>query len=86
MFWALGFVALSSVGGALLGLLLGATLALLIPDYYRGVFTNGDAASFNPLAVGAGLGTTQGLAGGAAVGVGICAIYFWYRARVAMRR
>jgi hypothetical protein len=64
---------LATVGGTavccgLIGTVLGAGMALLIPDYYRAVFGAVDDPSFEPLAVGLGLGLTQGTIGGLVVG------------------
>ena len=46
-------------GGAL-----GYALAVLSPAYYRGVFQAGRAPGFDPVAVGLGLGISQGLIAG----------------------
>src|SRR5579875_3393148 len=55
---------LFSVAGGLAGYALG----VLTPAYFRGVFSGGDDPRFDPVQVGLGLGTTQGLLCGVAVG------------------
>lgn len=52
------------IAGALLGYALGA----FAPAYYRGVFRGGNDPRFIPVQVGLGLGATQGLGCGIAVG------------------
>jgi hypothetical protein len=52
------------VAGGLIGLALGAGM----PDYYRGVFRGGHEPGFNPVQVGLGLGSTQGLICGTLLG------------------
>ena len=52
------------VAGGLLGLALGVGAAA----YYRGVFHAADDPRFDPMLVGLGLGLTQGVVCGAAVG------------------
>ena len=65
---ALTVIVGSGVGFAALGAALGAILALLAPGYYRGVFSGGQAADFDPLQVGLGLGLTQGTICGLIIG------------------
>jgi hypothetical protein len=50
------------------GGLLGLTLAVGAPAYYRGVFRAADDPRFNPVQVGLGLGISQGLICGTVVG------------------
>jgi hypothetical protein len=50
------------------GGVLGYSLALVAPSYYRSVFSGGDAAGFDPVQVGIGLGISQGAIAGLAVG------------------
>ena len=52
----------------LAGGLLGLTLGIGAPGYYRGVFRAADDPGFNPVQVGLGLGISQGLICGAAIG------------------
>jgi hypothetical protein len=56
-------VCFGAVGG-----LLGFTLGVGAPAYYRGVFRAADNPGFNPLQVGLGLGVTQGLICGLVIG------------------
>ncbi len=72
--------ATSSIGG-ILGILLGAALGSFLPDYYRSVFSNGDSAGFDPVAVGIGQGLTQGVVFGAMVGLVLVALFYWYRSK-----
>ena len=64
---ARGFVTvlLSGALGSLFGLIAGAVLGSLAPDYYRAVFGN---PGLNPIQVGTGLGVTQGFGIGIVVG------------------
>jgi len=73
-------------GGALLGLALGALLGVFLPEYYRGVFDGGDSPGFNPLAVGIGLGLTQGAGFGAVVGSVLIAAFCWYKVKTSSFR
>jgi hypothetical protein len=50
------------------GGLLGLTLAVAAPSYYRGIFRAASQPDFSPVEVGLGLGTTQGLIAGLIVG------------------
>ncbi len=50
------------------GGLLGLTLGVGAPAYYRGVFHAADDPGFNPVHVGLGLGISQGLICGAVIG------------------
>ena len=59
----------SAVVFALLGSGVGFLLGRFNPEYYRGVFRNGDSPDFDPIAVGIGQGATQGLVGGILVGL-----------------
>jgi hypothetical protein len=66
---------------ALGGGLSGYGLALLEPGYYRGVFSSGREPRFDPVAVGLGLGVTQGLICGLLVGAVVVLAVAWYRSR-----
>ncbi|MFQ3592332.1 MAG: hypothetical protein SNJ82_03965, partial [Gemmataceae bacterium] len=57
----LGLTALGCVVGGVLGYPLDTTF----PSYYRGVFPNGTSPEFDPVAVGLGLGLSQGAMFGA---------------------
>jgi hypothetical protein len=70
----------TAVGGAI-GLCLGTLLGYLLPDYYRSVVVGGHLPSFDPLAVGIGLGLSQGCMAGAACGVALAGLQFWFRQR-----
>lgn len=70
----------TAIGGAL-GLLVGAALGQFLPDYYRSVIPGGNQPDFQPLAVGIGLGLSQGCGLGALCGVGLAGLQFWFRAR-----
>ena len=65
----------------LLGVAIGMFLGVVAPGYYRSVFANGTDPSFNPLAVGAGLGLTQGLIAGVVIGCVITLAVAWYQSR-----
>lgn len=47
------------------------------PGYYRSVFSNGDEATFDPLAVGIGQGVTQGVVCGGLVGLAVILLQAW---------
>lgn len=83
LFWSALTVFGSALAGGLLGLATGAGLGNLIPSYYRSVFSNGSDPTFDPLAVGIGPGLTQGLGLGCLVGLGLVAMFYWHRSRLA---
>jgi hypothetical protein len=56
-------IGLGTAGGAI-----GFGLGKYAPSYYRAVFVTGRDPDFDPLAVGIGLGITQGMLGGLFVG------------------
>jgi hypothetical protein len=70
-----GFV--FAVGGALIGYTLGVTT----PGYYRAVFSAGREPWFDPAAVGFGLGITQGLVLGVVVGAVVVLAVAWHNSR-----
>jgi hypothetical protein len=74
-------VILSSIGFALGGALIGYTLGVLTPGYYRAVFSSGRQPWFDPVAVGLGLGLTQGLVCGVVVGAVVVLAVAWYNSR-----
>lgn len=80
---ALGIVLLWGVTFAVVGGLIGAALGLVAPDYYRSLLRDGHSPDFNPLQVGIGLGVTQGLASGIAIGLGVIALLVWREMRAA---
>ena len=74
-------IILSGLGFALGGGLIGYTLAVFLPSYYRGVFSSGRESWFDPMEVGVGLGTTQGLICGLVVGAVVVLAVAWYNSR-----
>jgi hypothetical protein len=81
LLWSVVTVFGSSLLGSILGLGTGAMIGTIAPGYYRAVFRNGNSADFDPLAVGIGLGMTQGCFLGGVVGLALVAMYYWYRSR-----
>ena len=67
--------------GGMLGLAMGAALGTFAPGYYRSVFVHGSDPNFEPLAVGIGLGLTQGAGFGAFIGLVLVGMFYWYRSR-----
>ena len=63
------------------GALIGYTLGVVAPGYYRGVFPSGREPWFDPVAVGFGLGLTQGLICGVVVGAVVVLAVAWYNSR-----
>jgi hypothetical protein len=70
---------------SLLGGAAGYLLGKLMPGYYRGIFHGGASPYFDPVQVGLGPGVTQGLAGGAVIGLLIVALVAWHDARSGRR-
>src|SRR5436190_1968579 len=62
-------VVVSSLVFSFLGGVAGFALGTFAPGYYRGVFASGSDPTFKPVEVGLGLGISQGLMGGALIGV-----------------
>ncbi len=69
--------------GGLLGVSAGLFLAILFPGYYAGVFELRSTGISEVVPLGVGLGLTQGIGGGALVGLAIDAIGVWYTTRKA---
>jgi hypothetical protein len=65
-------------GGCLIGYLMGR----FDPEYYRWVFNRGNDPTFDPEAVGLGLGLTQGMIVGLVVGAFVVFVLAWYRSRL----
>ncbi|HEY8504090.1 MAG TPA: hypothetical protein VIL46_05875 [Gemmataceae bacterium] len=63
------------------GALIGYTLAVAIPQHYRGVFRAGRDPEFDPVSVGFGLGLAQGLIAGLVIGCVVVLAVTWYSAR-----
>jgi hypothetical protein len=79
---ALLFVAAFALGFGAAGMLIGYGMGVLAPDYYRGLFHSyGRQADFSPSDVGIGLGCTEGLMLGAAVGTLVVVALAWRRSR-----
>jgi hypothetical protein len=74
-------IILSGLAFALGGALIGYTLAVYLPGYYRGVFSTGREPWFNPIEVGVGLGMTQGLICGLVVGAIVVLAVAWHNSR-----
>src|SRR4051812_18099111 len=74
-------IVLSGLAFAAGGGLTGYTLAVLLPAYYRGVFRGGREPGFDPVAVGLGLGVTQGAVCGVLVGAVVVLAVAWYNSR-----
>lgn len=75
------FVLVTSLIGGGLGTVAGACLGWLLPGYYRGVFAGGQATDFDPLAVGIGLGASQGAMLGSVAGLALVIAYWWFHQR-----
>jgi hypothetical protein len=73
-------VFLSGIAGACFGGMVGYVMAVVLPGYYRGVFRAGGEVWFDPVQVGLGLGVTQGLLIGLALGAVVVLAVAWYRA------
>jgi hypothetical protein len=71
----------STVVFAMVGLAIGFGLGSLAPNYYRDLYEGGHSPSFNPVAMGIGLGMTQGASGGAMVGIALVWIISWFETR-----
>jgi hypothetical protein len=74
-------VILSGLTFALGGALIGYTLAVYLPGYYRAVFSSGREPWFDPIQVGVGLGITQGLICGLIVGAIVVLAVAWHNSR-----
>jgi hypothetical protein len=72
-----GCAAVFAVGGGLVGLALG----VFLPAYYRGVVSGGQQPDFNPVDVGVGLGTSEGVILGVLVGGLVVVALAWRRSR-----
>ena len=67
--------------GGMLGVSAGLFLATLFPGYYAGVFELRSTSIADAVPLGVGLGLSQGIGGGALVGLAIDAIGVWYTTR-----
>lgn len=66
---------------ALAGGAIGAILGLVVPDYYRRVFSAAGDPSFDPVQVSIGLGLTQGIGAGLVVGLVVILVVAWLESR-----
>ena len=71
----------SAIFFAVAGGAIGYLLAITIPQYYRDVFRAGQNPDFDPVAVGLGLGITQGAIAGLLVGAIVVIAVTWYNVR-----
>jgi hypothetical protein len=83
---ALKTVLVWSIAFACVGGLVGATIGVVAPEYYRTVFRRGDSRNFNALQVGVGLGVTQGVASGCAISLAVLTLLAWRDIRTARPR
>ncbi len=70
---AFRIVFMAALGGSIFGAALGGLLAVMLPNYYASVFSG----PVDPLQTGLGLGISQGLVAGGAVGLGIVGVLTW---------
>jgi hypothetical protein len=71
----------SAIFFAIAGGVIGYLLAVVIPQYYRDVFRAGQNPNFDPVAVGLGLGITEGAIAGLFVGAIVVVAVTWYNGR-----
>jgi hypothetical protein len=74
-------ILLSGIAFALGGALIGYSLGVAMPGYYRAVFNSGREPWFDPVTVGLGLGLTQGLVCGVVIGAVVVLAVAWYNSR-----
>lgn len=74
-------IILSALTVAFAGGLVGYTLAIAVPSYYRTVFRSGNEPWFDPKEVGIGLGVTEGGMCGLGVGAVVVLAVAWYNSR-----
>jgi hypothetical protein len=74
-------IILSGFAFALGGGLIGYALAVILPGYYRAVFSSGREPWFDPVGVGIGLGLSQGLICGLVLGAIVVLAVAWYNSR-----
>ena len=80
--WSVCGVFGCAVLGGLLGAVVGSLLGVFWPGYYRSVISGGDSPEFDPVAVGLGLGLSQGTVAGGLAGLILAAMYYWYQLRI----
>ncbi len=64
---------------------IGAFLGHITPGFFRQMLPLRDPATFNPMELGIGLGLTNGLGWGLAIGVILVAILAWKETRLARK-
>ncbi|HEY7308651.1 MAG TPA: hypothetical protein VH643_04725 [Gemmataceae bacterium] len=74
-------ILLSGFAFGLGGGLIGYALAAIVPGYYRGTLSSGRESWFDPVEVGVGLGTSQGLLCGLVLGAVVVLALAWYNSR-----
>ena len=79
---ALATIVGMAVGFGAAGTAIGALLGKVAPGFFRQLLPLRDPASFNPMELGIGLGLTNGLGWGLAVGVLLVAIIAWKETRL----
>lgn len=77
-------IGISAFVCALVGMLIGLTLGINAPGYYRTVFRGGNSPDFNPEQVGIGLGLTQGVIAGLVIGCVVVLAVSWHNSRRAI--
>jgi hypothetical protein len=82
---ALATVAGTGIGFGIAGSLIGALLGRIAPGFYQQMLPLRDPVHFNPVEVGIGLGLTNGLGWGLAIGVLLVAIIAWKDTRLARK-
>jgi hypothetical protein len=74
-------VVLSAVAFGIGGGLIGYSLGVFAPAYYRGVYRSGQEAWFDPVQMGLGLGISQGAVCGVIIGCVVVLAVAWYSSR-----
>ena len=74
-------VILSGIAFALGGALIGYSLGVAMPGYYRAVFSSDRELWFDPATVGFGMGLTQGLICGVVIGSVVVLAVAWHNSR-----
>jgi hypothetical protein len=82
---ALATVVGTAVGFGVGGTAIGALLGYAAPGFFRQMLPLRDPANFNPVELGVGLGLTNGLGWGLAIGVLLVAIIAWKETRLARK-
>ncbi len=82
---ALATVVGTAIGFGISGTFIGAFLGRVAPSFFRQLLPLRDPANFNPVELGIGLGLTNGLGWGLAIGILIVAIIAWKETRLARK-